>query len=68
MDEQEKAYIDKKFSELENRLINPDPKELWERSKKYRSMSYSYSLKAGIIALIVVGVTFIITFRVLGLF
>lgn len=68
MDEQEKAYIDKKFSELENKLINPDPKELWERSKKYRSMSYSYSLKAVIITLVIVGLTFIITFRTLGLF
>lgn len=68
MDTQEKAYIDKKFAELENKLLNPDPKELWERSKKYRSISYSYSLKAGAIALVVVGLTMAITFRVLGLF
>lgn len=68
MDKEEQAYIDKKFSELENKLINPDPKELWERSKKYRGMSYAYSLKAAVIAIVVVGITFVITFRILGLF
>lgn len=68
MDQQDKKYIDDKFSELENKLVNPDPKELWERSKKYRSMSYAYSLKAAIIALVLVGLTMVITFRVLGLF
>lgn len=68
MDTQEKAYIDQKFAELENKLLNPDPKELWERSKKYRSISYSYSLKTVAIALVVVGLTMAITFRILRLF
>lgn len=67
MNQEEKDYIDKKFSELENKYMNPDPKELWERSKKYRPMYYAYYKKVIPIALILTIGTMLITFWIVGL-
>lgn len=68
MDEQEKAYIDKKFSELENKLINPDPKELMDRTKRYGSLYYKIYWKWLVIGLLLVVLSMLLSFRWVGLF
>lgn len=65
MNEQEKEYIDKKFSELENRLLNPNTKDIQQIAKPYKSMARSYALKVYIAGLIGAGLVVLFLLRVL---
>ena len=67
MNNEEKEYIDKKFSDMENRFLSPDPAEMLQRSKKFRKFYFSYYLKWVVVALVATLGTMVIAFRVLGL-
>lgn len=68
MDEQEKAYIDKKFSELENKLINPDPEAAWNRAKRYQRYYIGKYIKIYIVGGIILLAALLYSYHIMGLF
>lgn len=68
MDEQEKAYIDKKFSELENKYLNPNPEEAWQRAKKYQKYYMGKYIKILIVGGIIIVAAMLYSYHLMGLF
>lgn len=68
MNAEEKAYIDKKFSELEQKLINPNPEEAWQRAKKYQRYYMGKYMKISIAGGIIVLAAMLYAYHLMGLF
>lgn len=67
MDTEEKEYIDKKMSEMYEKLTNPDPDTIRARTESFYKSYYKFYLKWILFTIVLVVATLFITFKWVGL-